>query len=137
MIEEFGRKYRGRVRRDRGDDTLTITGKRGDIYEYSASELGVMFIPNVKSPRPPKTRMWNKFKLEAVAAGMVLRQDGDAEGALSFDPSNETQCLLAIRIAGVRRKRQLSPEQIAKLVAAGQRALQDRSTPRLQGRSLT
>jgi hypothetical protein len=131
-IREFGTKYRATVKRDRGDDTLTITGKRGNIYEYSEKELGVMFIPTLRADQSPKARMWNALTLEAKAAGMVLRQSGDGEGAFSFDPSNETQCRLALKIAGVRKRRQLSPEHVSKLVAAGRRALQNRINPALQ-----
>jgi hypothetical protein len=131
-VQEFGTKYRASVKRDRGDDTLTITGKRGNIYEYSESELGVMFIPTLRADQPPKARVWNALRQEAKAAGMVLRQDADSEGAFSFDPCSETQCRLALKIAGVRKRRQLSPEHASKLAAAGRRALQNRMNPALQ-----
>jgi hypothetical protein len=56
---------------------------------------------------------------------MTLRQNGDAEGAFSFDPANQVQAKLAIRITGVKRKRQMTEEQRVKtaeiLVAARQR----------------
>ncbi len=50
---------------------------------------------------------------QALAAGMVLRQSGDAEGCFSFDPANQQQARLAIRMAGTRAKRQMSDEQRA------------------------
>jgi hypothetical protein len=59
---------------------------------------------------------------------MTLRQNGDAEGAFSFDPGNPVQAKLAIRIAGVKAKRQVSPEQrarTAKMLAAARQRRQD------------
>jgi hypothetical protein len=120
----FAEKNRLKVMRDgRGDPV--ILGKQGHLYEYSATELGVLFMP----PRTqaehwgrwcPKS--WGNFKRAAAAAGMTLRQNGDSEGCLSFDPTNKEQAKLAIKIAQVRPKRQRTPEQVAKFVAASQAA---------------
>jgi hypothetical protein len=62
------------------------------------------------SARP---RQWHSLARQALAAGMVMRQNGDAEGCLSFDPSNARQARLAIRISGAKVKRQLSDAQKA------------------------
>ena len=48
---------------------------------------------------------------------MILRQNGDAEGSLSFDPGNDEQAGLAIWIAGVKYRRHLSEEQTWSLAA--------------------
>jgi hypothetical protein len=61
---------------------------------------------------------------------MTLRQNGDDEGALSFDPNNRQQARLAIKVTGARPKRQLSPEHRAKLLAIG---FQKRQCPTLNG----
>jgi hypothetical protein len=53
---------------------------------------------------------------------MTIRQNGDSEGCLSFDPKNNEQAKLAIKIAKVRPKRQRTPDQVAKFVAATQNA---------------
>jgi hypothetical protein len=53
---------------------------------------------------------------------MNVRQNGDSEGCLSFDPKSNEQAKLAIKIAKVRPKRQRTPEQVAKFVAATQNA---------------
>ena len=50
---------------------------------------------------------------------MTLRQNGEDEGALSFNPANRQQSRLAIKLTGARPKRQLSPEHRAKLLAVG------------------
>jgi hypothetical protein len=42
---------------------------------------------------------------------MTLLQNGDDEGALSFDPPNRKQAALAIKVTGAGPKRQLSAAQ--------------------------
>lgn len=123
-LANFAEKNRLKVMRDDLGDTI-IPGKQGHVYEYSATELGVMFMPPRTQAEPwgrwcPKT--WGNFKRAAVAAGMTARQNGDSEGCLSFDPKNNEQAKLAIKIAKVRPKRQPTPEQVAKFVAATQNA---------------
>jgi hypothetical protein len=110
----FASWQRLKVGKDAADDTEVILGRTGQIYYYSDDELGVMFIPKGK----PKTRQWRSFRQKCVAAGMVLRQNGNAEGALSFTQENETQAKLAIKVAGAKRKRKLSPEHRARLLEA-------------------
>jgi len=51
------------------------------------------------------------LKRLARELGITLRQSGDAEGSLSFNPDDPKQAMLAIRVAAAKRKRQLSPEQ--------------------------
>jgi hypothetical protein len=67
----------------------------------------------------PKT--WGSFKRAAAVAGMTLRQNGDSEGWLSLAPQNNEQAKLAIKIAKVCPKRQRTPEQVARFVAAIQK----------------
>jgi hypothetical protein len=50
---------------------------------------------------------------------MVLRQNGDAEGVLSFDPKNAEQVKIALKLAGVKPKRRVSSEERARLQAIG------------------
>jgi hypothetical protein len=102
-LEQFARKHHAKISTRRDDGTREIAGRRGQIYEYSDGELGVMFISSRHS-----ARTWCNRKREALAAGMTLRQDGDAEGALSFDPLSITQGKLALRIAKVRKPVMLS-----------------------------
>ena len=97
------------------------------LYEYDEGELGLLVLSEVQNPRP---RRWAAIRKKCLAAGMILRQNGDDEGALSFDPNNRQQSRLAIKIAGYRPKRQLSPEHRAKLLAVG---FQKRVNPTLEG----
>jgi hypothetical protein len=114
-VSEFAAKQRLKVQRE--DSSVVINGKSGQLYEYSDTELGIMFItPATKAPR---THMWRKMSSACVAAGMVQRQIGEAEGCLSFDPANQEQVKLALKLAGVKRKRQVAPEQLARLATVG------------------
>ena len=131
----FAEKNRLKVMRDgRGDPV--ILGKQGHLYEYSATELGVMFMPPRTQAEPwgrwcPKS--WGNFKRAAAAAGMTLRQNGDSEGCLSFDPCNKAQVTLALKIAQVRPKRQRTPEQVARFVAGIQNARPEALDPLQDG----
>jgi hypothetical protein len=111
----FARQYRLKARPNPDDDGAeVILGRQGQIYEYDENQLAVLFMP----PGEPRPRMWTTFKRAAIGLGMVLRQNGDAEGALSFDPANPKQAKLAIKIAGAKRKRRLSSEHRTKLLIA-------------------
>jgi hypothetical protein len=123
-LADFAEKNRFKVKRDDLGDAI-ILGKQGHLYEYSATELGVMFMPPRTESEPwgrwcPKT--WGNLRRAAAAAGMTLRQNGDSEGCLSFDPKNNEQVKLALKIARVRPKRQPTADQVAKFVAATQNA---------------
>src|SRR2546426_8893941 len=88
-INDFATQHRLKTKHDKGDDTTIIPGKSGQLYEYSDEEFAVMyFLPVTKPARP---RVWNRMRDLCAAAGMVLRQNGDAEGALSFNPENREQ----------------------------------------------
>jgi len=115
-ISDFATKYRLVLKRHADDGTDNVLGKLGDIYQHSGTELAVMFIPSGK----PRTRKWAFVRSRCLAAEMVLLQDGDSEGAFSFDASNETQAAVAIEAVQGRRKRQLSPEHRMKLLAANE-----------------
>jgi hypothetical protein len=78
-----------------------------------------MFIPTLKLGQAARTGMWNARRKEAEAAGMILRQSGDAEGSLSFNPVNPEQSLIALKIARPKQKRRLSADQLAHLARIG------------------
>jgi hypothetical protein len=46
---------------------------------------------------------------------MRLIENGDAEGCLGFDPTKPDQVKIALKLAGVKRKRQVSLKQLATL----------------------
>ena len=116
-IETFAREYRLRLARiGSGEDAeIVVPGRVGssNIYEHSDDEFGVMFITDGK--KPPRTGLFNTFKAACLAAGMTLRQSGDAEGVFTLAPENAAQAKVAIRGIRAKAKRRISPE----LAAAG------------------
>jgi hypothetical protein len=112
-INRFAQRHRLKLVHDKSDDILLILGKGGQIYEYSDNELGVMFITPVRMPA--RTHFWRKVSAQCVTSGMTMRQRGDAEGTLSFDPLNHEHARLAMKLAGVRPKRLASSTQLANL----------------------
>lgn len=116
LIERFAEQYRLKVRRDSCGDEI-IPGKphkadrpedRNHIYEHSDGRLGVYL-------SFPSARSWNARRTTALAAGFVLNQNAQTEGTLLFSPENEQQARLAIRLAGIKRIRKSTPEQLARL----------------------
>lgn len=111
VLERFAKEHQ--LKTTTQDGETTIPGRQGHIYarDEDAGQLAVMFLP---AGHHAKT--WGNFRRAAVAEGMVVVQDGDAEGCLEFDHKNKAQVKLAIKIARVRAKRARTPEQIAKFV---------------------
>lgn len=127
IIPTFAQKNRLPTSRE-ADGTTVIRGQDGcQLYEFSDSELGLMVLSDAKNARP---RRWAGIRKKCLEAGMILRQDAEDEGALSFDPGNRQQARLAIKVTGTRPKRRLSPEHRAKLLAIG---FQRRQHPTLKG----
>lgn len=69
-IEKFAEQHRMKTRRDDCGETI-VAGRQGQIYEYSKTELGVMFMP------PPTKddswgrwcpKRWGNFRRAALAA---------------------------------------------------------------------
>jgi hypothetical protein len=104
-IQKFATRNRLHTRIDE-DLTKIILGKVGHIYEYDDNHLGVIIMPN-----PPRKQYWGFTKRTLIALGCEVVQDGDGEGAATFDPSNSEQVKAAIKAAGIKRIRYLSPEE--------------------------
>ena len=110
-LESFAEQYRAKIRRDETDGTDTILGRLGQIYEYGDDQLAVMFLPAGES----SARKWAAVKRQAEVVGMTLRQSGDDEGVFTFNPADPQQCQVALKIAGVKVRRQMSPERLGRL----------------------
>ena len=78
----------------------TKVGGRTMIRE---SELTKVIEDGGKSPAPTRATL--------LESGLTIVQDGEGEGAAVFDPADVSQSKAAIRAAGVKRKRQLTPSQ--------------------------
>jgi hypothetical protein len=114
-IIDFAQKYKLKLRRDPEDGTDIIPGTQDQshLYEWGDTELGVMFITAATNAARPF--FWRKYRDSGIAAGMRLIQDGDAEGCLGFDPTRPEQVKIALKLAGVKRRRQISQKQMATL----------------------
>ena len=123
-LSSFAERYRLKVRRDE-DGTLIVSGRTGQIYQHGENQLAAMFILSRDSK--PRRRTWGNLRRRCQAAGMILRQCGDAEGSFSFDPANPEQCRFAIRVAGARQKNRLSQEQRLVLASRADHARQCRA----------
>ena len=104
-IQYFADKHRVHTRIDPDDQTKIIPGKVGHIYEYDEDVFGVMIMP-----KRPRRSYWGFTKRALLAQGFSVVQDGDGEGAATFDPRNSAQVKAAISAAGIKHKRNLSPE---------------------------
>jgi hypothetical protein len=99
ILRKFAHKHRLKTSLDNCGE-LVVIGRQGQIYEYSDTLLGVMFVPN-----EPHPRRWGHFRRLARKTGLRLVQEGDSEGAFVFDPDEPEHAKLAIRIAKVRKRR--------------------------------
>jgi len=104
-LDDFAAKHRLRVRRAEDGEQI-IPGKFGHLYLHDDFSLGLLFMPD--SPR-----RWSHARRKLEATGFTIWQDGDDEGSALFDPSDAAQASLALKVAGVKRKRTLTPEQRA------------------------
>ena len=122
MLEKFAEKHRARITRDRSDDTNVIAGRSGHLYEYGEDLLGVMFMPPPTAGQPWgkwQPRTWNNFKRAGQTVGMTMLQDGDSDGCMGFDPENPRQSKLALKMAGIKAKRQISAATFTRLKSIG------------------
>jgi hypothetical protein len=106
-IQEFVKKYRLRTTFDDCKEVI-IPCKRGQIYDAGGGRLAVL-VEGVSA------RGWHTVRRMLQAAKFELRQNGDCEGTLEFDPEDPKQAKLAMKVMRARRKRQLSGAQKAEL----------------------
>jgi hypothetical protein len=108
-VQQFVKRYNLILRTD-SDGTKVIRGKYGHIYEYDEGVLGILIMP-----RPSRRAYWSHCRKAMASAGATVRQNGDAEGAITFNPANPVLVRLAIKYAGVKPKRRSSKKQLATL----------------------
>ena len=115
LIEKFSQEHRLKISRE--NDEIVIPGRQGQIYERDEDQLAVMFLPPSTKTDPAGRwcpKIWGNFKRAAAELpGMKVVQNGESEGCLEFDHRNRLHVKLAIRIAKVRPKRQVSDTQRA------------------------
>lgn len=98
----FAEKWRLRLA-DTGTERV-VPGKFGELADMDDPihlRLRLLAVPRNGSMN--KTLLARRRK--AVSAGMVVKAKGDAETVLFFNPSDEAQAALAIRLVGAKRRR--------------------------------
>ena len=123
-LSDFAMTYSLKLRRDPGDDTDIIPGRRGKshIYDYGDGHFGVMMMPETGA-----SHLWTSARRAFKAAGMDIVQNGDDEGAAIFDPTNPEQVRVALRHADVRPRRGSSDKQVAAFSKAREMATRNRT----------
>ncbi len=95
-IQEFSKKLRLRAKRGEDGEAI-VAGRRGEIYQHG-SILALLLMPRKKF-------VWVNARRKLEAVGCTILQDGDEEGAATFNPENPTQTRLVLRLVGCKRKR--------------------------------
>ncbi len=114
---------RSRLSDDRSE---FVRGHCGEMYEYGSVYFAVMLLDLT-------AREWGYRKRTGKRHGMTVMQNGDREGTMTFDPTDRGQADLAIKFAGVRRKKRITPEYRKRLSDMG-RATRFKSRGRGEGR---
>lgn len=114
-LPQFADHYRLKLAHDECGDPI-VSGRLSEdsnISDFSDTELAMCWLPDGKNTA--RTGMWNRTKAKCLAAGMLLHQDGDAEGIFVFDPVDPGQAKLAIKCVKAKAKRRITPERVAAL----------------------
>jgi len=111
-IRTFADQHRLKLQCDPDDGTDIIRGREGHshIFEYSDDLLAVMVMPCTST-----AHRWKTAQAAFKSSGMVIRQAGDDEGTMTFDPGQIIQVMLAMKYAKVRPERQVSESQRQRL----------------------
>ena len=115
-IEAFAEQHRLRVKSN-GVEKM-IHGKFGELADMGDEglfRLRLLAVPRcVDSDRKLRNR-----RTTALAGGLKMKWQGEAESTFYFNPSDPAEVALAVKLvaAKVRRKRNLTPEQRQALAA--------------------
>ncbi len=116
-IEQFAERFKVKTRRDECGDTIIpgkqhrdADGQSGIFDGFTGNQLGVVLLFGTR-------KKWGNARRKLQAEGFTVRQDGDAEGILTFDPESAKQARLAIKAAGVRVKKNMAPPTPAQIAA--------------------
>jgi hypothetical protein len=115
-LERYARSHSLKIRKDECGEPV-IFGKLWKnqptesrtyghhIFEYGNGRLGLCLM---FEDSPAK---WTNRRRALESAGFEIRNDGYGEGVAVFDSSNKAQARIAIKLAKVRIRRKLAPEQ--------------------------
>lgn len=111
------RKHERKYRLTTSEDT--IHGRYGEIVADPSYELFAVKFIAVPRAANVNGALRNRYRA-AMAGGLTLKQKyGDAESTFHFDPANEKQAALAVKLVGAKRRRivNMTPERRAALSA--------------------
>jgi hypothetical protein len=109
ILQSLAEGNRLRIKRDACGD-LYIPGRVGEIYEYGGGRFAVTLMPN-------KPRAWPIARRRLAEAGFQLTQNGDREGTALFDPREQEQLALALKLVRPQRIRRHRPPSVRQLHA--------------------
>jgi hypothetical protein len=115
-MAEFATKYRLRLVDTRAEKI--VTGKLGQIADMN--DDGLLRLRLLAVPRDVNVdRALRARRDKALAGGLIFKWRGQAESVFCFDPANESQVRLAIKLIGAkcRRVRRMDEAQRQALVA--------------------
>ena len=95
-IQQFSKKMRLRAKLGEDGEAI-VAGRRGEIYQHG-SILALLLMPRKKF-------VWVNARRKLEAVGCTILQDGDEEGAATFNPENPAQTRLVLRLVGCKRRR--------------------------------
>src|SRR6267154_3374098 len=129
-LVEFADHYRVHTRKDECGETI-IPGKAWkkqpkagrmyghQIYEHGKGQFGLLLMFPVDNGKEVggsgKSAKWVNAQKTLIAAGFTIRQNGDADGTALFNPEDKAQARFALKLAGIKTRRQLNPERRAAL----------------------
>ena len=104
----FADSNRLRVKRNEAEDL--ILGKYGEVTDMGDKgrfRLRLLAVPRSAN----KDRTLRNRRNRAIAGGLELKWQGDAESVFYFDPADAAQVNLVVELVGAKRRRVMSPEQ--------------------------
>ena len=117
-IKEFARKQKLRIKILHGEAVIPCKGSAGrdysHLYEHGSGKLGAMFFGTPKA--------WGNARRQCLAAGCKLWQNGDQEGSIVFDPTDQSQVAAVRKWFKPKKRRQPSEKQLAVLERARAKA---------------
>jgi hypothetical protein len=107
-IESFAEQYRLRSRNTGAE--RVVPGKFGEIADMGDEGLFRLRLLAVPRSANHDIKLRNRRRT-AEAGGLKIKWRGDAESIFYFNPADDVQANLAIRLVGTKIRRRLTPEQ--------------------------
>jgi hypothetical protein len=111
-LKGFAEQHRLRMNSDECHDAM-VRGKVGHLFAHDAGWFGIVLEAPANSTFLDNTLRSRKRR--AIAAGLLLRQEGDFEAILLFEPTDAKQARLAIRLIQAKKIKKAPPPTDAQL----------------------